>query len=173
VLVTTSGELAREVTVEIDRQLDRLARLAADEVPRKAWADHGAAVVVNRREDAVRAVDGLAPEHLEVQTECNDWYFERLRNYGSVFLGARTTVAFSDKTIGTNHTLPTGQAARYTGGLSVAKFLKTLTYQRIDTDDGVRAVAPATAEIARADLMPAHEATANLRLERRGETEAA
>src|SRR6185437_16246823 len=138
----------------------------ADEVPRRAWVDHGAAVLVGSPEDAVRVVDGLAPEHLEVQTARDEWYFERLRNYGSVFLGARATVAFSDKAIGTNHTLPTGRAARYTGGLSVAKFLKTLTYQRIDTDDGVRAIAPHVVEISRADLMPAHEATAAKRLER-------
>lgn len=86
--------------------------------------------------------------------------------YGSLFVGARATVAFSDKAIGTNHVLPTGRAARYTGGLSVAKFLKTLTYQRIDDDEGVRVVAPHVAEISRADLMPAHEATATRRLER-------
>ena len=91
---------------------------------------------------------------------------QALRNYGSIFVGHRATVAFSDKAIGTNHTLPTGQAARYTGGLSVAKFLKTLTYQRVDTDAGVAAIAPVVAEISRADMMPAHEATANLRLER-------
>jgi sulfopropanediol 3-dehydrogenase len=168
VLVTTSAELAHAVVAEIDRQLDALAALGADEVPRRAWADHGAAVLVGSPEDAVRVVDGLAPEHLEVQTDRDDWYFERLRNYGSVFLGARATVAFSDKAIGTNHTLPTGRAARYTGGLSVAKFLKTLTYQRIDSDEGVAAIAPAVAEISRADLMPAHEATATLRIARWG-----
>ena len=126
----------------------------------------GAAVVVGSPEDAVQAVDGLAPEHLEVQTDRDDWYFEQLRNYGSIFIGPRATVAFSDKAIGTNHTLPTGQAARYSGGLSVAKFLKTLTFQRVDTDAGVGAIAPAVAEISRADLMPAHEATANLRIDR-------
>ena len=82
-----------------------------------------------------------------MHTADDDWYLERLRNYGSMFLGSRATVAFSDKAIGTNHTLPTGRAARYTGGLSVAKFLKTLTYQRIDTDEGVRAIAPHVAEI--------------------------
>jgi sulfopropanediol 3-dehydrogenase len=91
-----------------------------------------------------------------------------LRNYGSLFVGPRATVAFSDKAIGTNHTLPTGRAARYTGGLSVAKFLKTLTYQRIDSDEGVRIVAPHVAEISRADLMPAHEASATKRLEKLG-----
>jgi sulfopropanediol 3-dehydrogenase len=167
VLVTTSEPFALAVVEEIERQLDRLAGLGgADETPRRAWYDHGAAVVVGSREDAIAAVDGLAPEHLEVQTADDDWYFERLRNYGSVFLGTRATVAFSDKAIGTNHTLPTGQAARYTGGLSVAKFLKTLTFQRIDRDEGVAAIGPAVAEISRADMMPAHEATANLRLQR-------
>lgn len=166
ILVTTSEAFATAVIAEIDRQLDRLADLGADQVPRTAWENHGAAVVVGSREDAVTAVDGLGPEHLEVQTSDDAWYFARLRNYGSVFLGARTTVAFSDKAIGTNHTLPTAQAARYTGGLSVANFLKTLTYQRIDTDEGVVSIAPAVAEISRADLMPAHEATANLRMAR-------
>jgi sulfopropanediol 3-dehydrogenase len=169
VLVTTSSELATATVAEIGRQLDRLAGLdGADEVPRRAWEDYGAAIVVGSREDAVRVVDGIAPEHLEVQTAEDRWYFEHLSNYGSVFLGERSTVAFSDKAIGTNHTLPTGQAARYTGGLSVAKFIKTLTFQRVDTDAGVRAIAPTVAEISRADLMPAHEATANLRLQRWG-----
>lgn len=166
ILVTTDRALAASVVAEIARQLDELALLGADEIPRRAWLDHGAAVLVNSPEDAVRVVDGLAPEHLEVQTGRDDWYFKRLRNYGSVFLGSRATVAFSDKAIGTNHTLPTGQAARYTGGLSVAKFLKTLTYQRIVSDAGVEAIAPVVAEISRADLMPAHEATANRRLAR-------
>ncbi len=167
VLVSTSRQFAEAVVVEIGRQLERLASLGgADEIPRRAWEDHGAAIVVGSPEDAVRVVDGLAPEHLEIQTDRDPWYFERLRNYGSIFIGQRATVAFSDKAIGTNHTLPTGLAARYTGGLSVAKFLKTLTFQRIDTDAGVRAIAPVVAEISRADLMPAHEATANLRLQR-------
>ena len=81
----------------------------------------------------MRSCDELAPEHLEVQTADDAWYHDRLRNYGSIFLGARATVAYSDKgATGTNHVLPTGHAARYTGGLSVARFLKPLTYQRID-----------------------------------------
>ena len=170
ILVTTSTGLARAAISEVHRQLDRLAGLGADAVPRQAWEDYGAALVVADHEAAVRVVDGIAPEHLEVQTGQDDWYFKHLSNYGSVFIGERSTVAFSDKAIGTNHTLPTGQAARYTGGLSVAKFTKTLTFQRIDTDAGVRAIAPTVAEISRADLMPAHEATANLRLERWGST---
>jgi sulfopropanediol 3-dehydrogenase len=171
VLITTSEDLGREVIDEAARQLDELDRRAAGagDTPRAAWTDHGVVVVAADREAAARLSDELGPEHLEVHTREDDWYLGRLRNYGSLFLGRRATVAFSDKAIGTNHTLPTGRAARYTGGLSVAKFLKTLTFQRIDTDDGVRAIAPHVAEISRADLMPAHEATATKRLERLGE----
>jgi sulfopropanediol 3-dehydrogenase len=168
VLITTSEDFGRAVLAEVAAHLDALAAAGADETPRKAWEDYGVVMVAASREDAVALSDEVATEHLEVQTADDEWYFARLRNYGSIFLGARATVAFSDKAIGTNHTLPTGRAARYTGGLSVAKFLKTLTYQRIDTDEGVRAIAPHVAEISRADLMPAHEATATKRLARVG-----
>ena len=171
VLITTSPDLGRAVLQEVERQLDALdagdARAAGD-TPRTAWTDHGTVMVAADREHAARLSDQVATEHLEVHTAENDWYQENLRNYGSLFLGSRATVAFSDKAIGTNHTLPTGHAARYTGGLSVAKFLKTLTYQRIDSDEGVRIVAPHVAEISRADLMPAHEASAVKRLQRIG-----
>jgi sulfopropanediol 3-dehydrogenase len=166
VLITTSDALGRAVLDEIARQLDALAAAGADDTSRRAWDDHGVVMVAQDREHAVALSDEVATEHLEVHTSDDAWYFARLRNYGSIFLGSRATVAFSDKAIGTNHTLPTGRAARYTGGLSVAKFLKTLTYQRIDTDEGVRAIAPHVAEISRADLMPAHEATATKRLDR-------
>lgn len=168
VLITASEELGRAVIEEIGRQLDDLDRGACGsaDTPRRAWNDHGTVMVATDREHAAALSDEVATEHLEVHTADDAWFARRLRNYGSLFIGSRATVAFSDKAIGTNHTLPTGRAARYTGGLSVAKFLKTLTYQRIDSDDGVRAVAPHVAEIARADLMPAHEATATKRLQR-------
>ena len=169
VLITTSESFGRAVIDEIARQLDVLDRAGADDTCRRAWSDHGVVMVAEDREHAAQLSDEVATEHLEVQTTDDDWFLQRLRNYGSLFLGARATVAFSDKAIGTNHTLPTALAARYTGGLSVAKFLKTLTYQRIDSDAGVRAVAPHVAEISRADLMPAHEATATKRLQRWGE----
>jgi sulfopropanediol 3-dehydrogenase len=168
VLITTSEALGRAVIEEVERQLvelDRRGEGSAD-TPRRAWTDHGVVMVVADREHAAALSDEVATEHLEVHTAEDEWYLQRLRNYGSIFLGSRATVAFSDKAIGTNHTLPTGHAARYTGGLSVAKFLKTLTYQRIDSDEGVRAVAPHVMEISRADLMPAHEATAAKRLDR-------
>jgi sulfopropanediol 3-dehydrogenase len=166
VLITTSERFGRAVVAEIERQLDVLTADGADDTVRRAWEDYGTAMVARDREHAAELSDEVATEHLEVQTADDEWYFQRLRNYGSLFLGTRATVAFSDKAIGTNHTLPTGKAARYTGGLSVAKFLKTVTYQRIDTDDGVRAIAPHVAEISRSDLMPAHEATATKRLAR-------
>ena len=168
VLITISETLGRAVIDEVDRQLGELDRRGdgSADTPRQAWTDHGVIMVAADREHAAALSDEVATEHLEVHTSDDDWYLERLRNYGSIFLGSRATVAFSDKAIGTNHTLPTGRAARYTGGLSVAKFLKTLTYQRIDDDAGVRAIAPHVVEISRADLMPAHEATAAKRLER-------
>ncbi|HET9103319.1 MAG TPA: histidinol dehydrogenase [Solirubrobacteraceae bacterium] len=170
VLITTSPDLGQAVLDEIARQLDALDAVTpgGGDTPRAAWADHGTVMLATDREQAARLSDQVATEHLEVHTAEDDWYLENLRNYGSLFLGSRATVAFSDKAIGTNHTLPTGRAARYTGGLSVAKFLKTLTYQRIDSDEGVRIVAPHVAEIARADLMPAHEASAVKRLQRIG-----
>ena len=168
VLITTSPDLGRAVLEEIDRQLDALDAVTSGggDTPRAAWRDHGTVMLAIDREHAARLSDGVATEHLEIHTSEDDWYLENLRNYGSLFIGPRATVAFSDKAIGTNHTLPTGHAARYTGGLSVAKFLKTLTFQRIDSDEGVQIVAPHVAEISRADLMPAHEASANKRLER-------
>jgi sulfopropanediol 3-dehydrogenase len=168
VLITTSEALGRAVIDEVARQLEELDRRGdgSADTPRRAWADHGVVMVATDRDHAAALSDEVATEHLEVHTSDDAWYLEHLRNYGSIFLGSRATVAFSDKAIGTNHTLPTGRAARYTGGLSVAKFLKTLTYQRIDADEGVRAIAPHVVEISRADLMPAHEATAAKRLER-------
>lgn len=166
VLITTSESVGRAVIDEVARQLGDLRASGSDDTAAQAWNDHGAVMVATDCEHAAALSDQVAAEHLEVHTAEDEWFLRRLRNYGSIFLGSRATVAFSDKAIGTNHTLPTGRAARYTGGLSVAKFLKTLTYQRIDTDEGVRSVAPHVAEISRADLMPAHEASATKRLAR-------
>lgn len=165
-LVTTSEELGKAVMEEVDRQLQELE--TAD-VAGTAWRDHGTVVVAGSREEAVRLSDGLAPEHLEVHTEEDDWYLENLKNYGSLFLGGRSTVAYSDKGMtGTNHVLPTAGAARYTGGLSVAKFTKTLTYQRVTGDEGTRRLAPPVVRFSRTEGLWAHEATARKRLERLG-----
>jgi sulfopropanediol 3-dehydrogenase len=168
VLITPSRELAEQVTPEVERQVSRIEELDPDTAVRTAWNDHGAILLVRDRQQAAAASDVLAPEHLEVQTADDGWFHRRLRNYGSLFLGERATVAFSDKAIGTNHVLPTAGATRYTGGLSVASYLKTLTFQRIDSDEGVRVVGEHVARLASADRMPAHEATAVRRLRRIG-----
>ena len=111
---------------EVDRQL---VDLPTRDVAALAWRDNGEVIVVDSPEEAVTMSDQWAPEHLEVQTKDWKYYLDNCRNYGSVFLGEETTVAYGDKTIGTNHVLPTMGAARYTGGLSVGKFVKTVTYQ--------------------------------------------
>jgi len=166
-LVTLSEDLGRGVIAEVGRQL---GELQTADVAGAAWRDHGTVVVAEDREQAVLLMDGIAPEHLEVHTEEDDWYLENLRNYGSLFLGDRSTVAYSDKGMtGTNHVLPTAGAARYTGGLSVAKFTKTLTYQRVTSDEGTRRLAPPVMRFASTEGLWAHEATARKRLERLGE----
>ena len=166
-LVTTSEELGRAVMEEIDYQL---GELETADVAGAAWRDHGTVVVAGSREEAARLSEELAPEHLEVHAEEEDWYLENLKNYGSLFLGDRSTVAYSDKGMtGTNHVLPTAGAARYTGGLSVAKFTKTLTYQRIVSDEGTRRLAPPVVRFSRTEGLWAHEATARKRLERLSE----
>ena len=125
-LISLSIETAQETMKEVERQL---VTLPTRDVAAVAWRDNGEVIVVDSPEEAVKVSDEWAPEHLEVQT--NDWryYLDRCRNYGSAFLGEETTVAYGDKTIGTNHVLPTMKASRYTGGLSVGKFVKTVTYQ--------------------------------------------
>jgi sulfopropanediol 3-dehydrogenase len=163
-LITTSEDLGRAVRAEVARQLETLETA---EVAEAAWTGHGAIIVTRDRETALEVSDELAPEHLEVQTADDDWYHARLRNYGSVFLGSRATVAFSDKgATGTNHVLPTGHAARYTGGLSVARFLKPLTYQRIDSDGAGTEIAEAVVAISAEEGLAAHGATAAKRLAR-------
>jgi sulfopropanediol 3-dehydrogenase len=138
------------------------------EVAGTAWRDRGSVVVCESPDEAAAVSDRYAPEHLEIQTQDPAWYHARLTNYGSLFLGPHSTVAYSDKSIGTNHVLPTERAARYTGGLWVGKFLKTLTYQRVEPV-GSKSVAPTTAAIADAELMFGHALTARLRLEDLGE----
>jgi sulfopropanediol 3-dehydrogenase len=160
-LITTDRALGVAVAAEVD------AWLAGDwptkQIAGTAWRDFGTIVLCASRDEAVAVADELAPEHLELMTEDDDWYVERLRAYGSLFVGPHSTVAFSDKSIGTNHVLPTRGAARYTGGLWVGKFLRTLTFQRVDAEGSER-IAPSTAAIADAELMYGHALTARLRL---------
>jgi len=131
VLVTTSQPLAEETLHRVEAQLEDLP--TAD-IAARAWEDFGEIVVVDSDEEALELADAYAFEHVEIQTANPRWYLERMRNYGALFLGEATTVAYGDKTIGTNHILPTRGAARYTGGLWVGKFLKTVTFQECDED---------------------------------------
>ena len=162
ILVSLSREIALAVLSEVERQLKELP---TREVAEKSWADHGEIVVVSGRDEAVSVADDYAPEHLEVQTSAAEWYLDHLRNYGTLCVGEEATITFSDKAIGTNHTLPTGRAARYTGGLWVGKFLKTVTYQRC-TREGALAVAPHAGRLADAEHMYGHGKTAYLRIDK-------
>jgi sulfopropanediol 3-dehydrogenase len=162
-LTTTSAELAQQVLVEVDRQL---AGLSTREVAGPAWRDHGSIYVTDTRETAVAVMDTLAPEHLEVLADDLDWWLGALHNYGSLFLGPWSTVAYADKGMsGTNHVLPTVRGARYTGGLSVSSFLKQLTYQRASVE-ATEAQAVPTVQVADFERLDAHRDSAQLRLDR-------
>jgi len=161
-LVTTSRRLGEEVLARIERVIAELPERHAA-VAGAAWRDYGEVVVCDTDEEAARISDEHAPEHLEVQTANPEWYLARLRNYGSLFLGEETTVAFGDKCSGTNHILPTRGASRYTGGLSVHKFIKVVTTQRM-TREANREVAAVSARISRLEGMEAHARTGDFRL---------
>ena len=162
-LVTTDPGLARAVALEVQRQI---ATLSTRDICGPAWEDHGSITVARDRETAVALMDDLAPEHLEIQTTDDGWYHDHLRNYGSLFLGSWSTVAYSDKGMaGTNHVLPTAGGARHSAGLSVGRFLKPLTYQRL-AEAATPGVAQAVDVISASEGMAAHRATATLRMER-------
>ena len=161
-LFTTSRALAEMVQRRVPQliaALPPIAREAAD----TAWRDYGEVVLAGSRDDLVQVSDRYACEHLEVHARDLDWWLERLTCYGSLFLGEESTVAFGDKTSGPNHILPTKGAARYSGGLSVHKFIKTLTWQRASRE-ACKALAPATARISRLEGMEAHARTADIRM---------
>ncbi|MCI0429719.1 MAG: histidinol dehydrogenase [Rhodospirillales bacterium] len=161
-LITTSSALGKVVLGEVTRQL---ATLPTAEIAGAAWRNHGEIAVVESDDEAIAAADDYAPEHLEVMTRRNEYYLSRLRNYGSLFLGEDSTVAYGDKGIGTNHTLPTNKAARYTGGLWVGKFIKTVTYQKL-TAEASRGIAPIMGRVCAVEGMLAHEITATVRFDR-------
>jgi sulfopropanediol 3-dehydrogenase len=161
-LITTSRAVGAAVLGEVELQLQTLP---TREVAAVAWRDNGEIVVVGSDDEAIAVSDEYAPEHLEVMTRRNDYYLERLRNYGSLFLGEECTVAYGDKGVGTNHTLPTAGAARYTGGLWVGKFIKTVTYQRLSTEAS-RRIAPIMGRMCGVEGMLAHQITADVRFER-------
>jgi sulfopropanediol 3-dehydrogenase len=161
-LVTTSHDVATRAMDAIDQ---RILELPTGEVAATAWRDYGQVVVCDTREEAAELSDRFAGEHVEVHTADPDWFLDNLTNYGSLFLGDETTVPYGDKGVGTNHVLPTAGAARYTGGLWVGKFIKTLTYQRA-TAEGSANIAPAIVAICEAERLPGHARSAQDRLDR-------
>ena len=165
ILLTTSEGLARETMAEVERLLTILPTAA---VAREAWDRHGAVCVAGSDEEMVRIADGLASEHVQVMTRDPDYFLRNLSNYGALFLGPRTNVAYGDKVIGTNHTLPTRKAARYTGGLWVGKFLKTCTYQKVLTDEASALIGGYCSRLCALEGFAGHAEQANLRVRRHG-----
>ena len=170
ILLTTSRDVGEATLGEVDRWLE--GGWPTKDVAGEAWRNRGEVVICESDEEMVRVSDEYAPEHLEVQTRDPDWFLEHLTNYGSLFLGEHSTVAYSDKAIGTNHVLPTERAARYTGGLWVGKFLKTVTYQKV-SEEGTAQIAPAAAAISDTEFMFGHALTCRIRQERVEEKTAA
>jgi len=163
VLITTSKKLADETVVEIGRQLETLptADLAG-----KSWTDYGEIILVNNLEEACTEADRVASEHVQILTKDDDYFLNNMTNYGALFIGPRTNVAYGDKVIGTNHTLPTKKSARYTGGLWVGKFIKTVTYQRVLTDEASALVGEYCSRLCAIENFAGHKAQADLRVKR-------
>jgi sulfopropanediol 3-dehydrogenase len=164
ILVCLSEEFARRALAEVERQL---AVLPTRDVASASWSANGRICVAADAAEAAALSDDWAPEHLELHVRDVDFYFSRLRNYGSLFIGEETTVAYGDKAIGTNHILPTSRAARYTGGVWVGKFLKTVTWQKMTPAASVE-VGRVTERQCEAERMLAHAITARVRVERYG-----
>jgi sulfopropanediol 3-dehydrogenase len=162
ILLTTSPELASAVEKEIDRQLKTLATAA---IAAPAWRDYGQILLVDSLEESLEIADRLACEHVEVLTQDPQVYLERLTNYGSLFLGPQTTVPYGDLVIGTNHTLPTAGAARYTGGLWVGKYLKTVTYQRC-TEEASHRIGEVCSRLCELEGIWGHQVQADLRVKK-------
>jgi sulfopropanediol 3-dehydrogenase len=165
VLLTTSEKLARDTMSEIERLLKILPTADA---AGKAWADYGEVIVCDSYEEMVQEADRIASEHVQVMTRDPDYFLNNMTNYGSLFLGPRTNVAYGDKVIGTNHTLPTKKAARYTGGLWVGKFLKTCTYQKVLTDKASATIGEYASRLCVLEGFLAHAEQANVRVRRYG-----
>jgi sulfopropanediol 3-dehydrogenase len=165
ILITNSEKLARDTMREVERLLTLLPTADA---AGKAWADFGEVIVCADAAEMVREADRVASEHVQVMTRDPDYFLANMKNYGSLFLGPRTNVAYGDKVIGTNHTLPTKKAARYTGGLWVGKFLKTCTYQKVLTDAASAQVGEYCSRLCILEGFYAHAEQANLRVRRYG-----
>jgi len=165
VLVTNSEQLATETMKEIDRLL---AVLPTAETAGASWRDYGEVIVCDTYDEMLEVADHIASEHVQVMTDRDDWFLEKMTCYGALFLGARTNVANGDKVIGTNHTLPTKKAGRYTGGLWVGKFLKTHSYQKILTDEAATLVGEYGSRLCMLEGFVGHAEQCNVRVRRYG-----
>ena len=165
ILLTTSERLARDTMAQVERLL---GILPTAEIARKAWEDYGEVILCDDRAEMLREADRIASEHVQVMTADDDYFLANMTNYGALFLGPRTNVSYGDKVIGTNHTLPTLGAARYTGGLWVGKFLKTVTYQRVLTDAASTMVGEYCSRLCMLEGFVGHAEQANIRLRRYG-----
>jgi sulfopropanediol 3-dehydrogenase len=164
-LLTNSRQLAEDTMAEIDRQL---GILPTAEIAREAWNEYGSIIVCETLDEMLEEADKLAYEHVQVMTEDPDYFADNMTNYGALFLGPRTNVSFGDKVIGTNHTLPTKKAARYTGGLWVGKFMKTCTYQKVLTDEASAMVGGYCSRLCAIEGFAGHGEQANIRARRYG-----
>jgi sulfopropanediol 3-dehydrogenase len=165
VLLTTSEKLARDTMAAIERQLEWLPTAP---IARKAWDDYGQVIVAEDDAEMVKIADEIASEHVQVMTRDPDYFLANMTNYGALFLGHRTNVSYGDKVIGTNHTLPTRKAARYTGGLWVGKFMKTCTYQRILTDEASVMIGEYCSRLCAIEGFAGHKEQADIRVRRLG-----
>ncbi|WP_149535275.1 histidinol dehydrogenase [Siccirubricoccus phaeus] len=165
ILLTNSEKLARETMAEVERLLTILPTAG---IARQSWRDYGEVIVCDSLEEMVQEADRIASEHVQVMTRDDDYFLQNMTNYGALFLGPRTNVSFGDKVIGTNHTLPTLKAARYTGGLWVGKFLKTVTYQRVLTDEASAAIGEVCSRLCMLEGFAGHAEQANIRVRRYG-----
>ena len=165
VLLTNSEKLGRDTMAEVERLL---AILPTGEIAGEAWRDYGEVIVCESEEEMVAEADRIASEHVQVMTADPDYFLNRMTNYGALFLGPRTNVAYGDKVIGTNHTLPTKKAARYTGGLWVGKFMKTCTYQKVLTDAASAEIGEYCSRLCILEGFVGHAEQANLRVRRYG-----
>ena len=165
VLLTTSLQLAESTIGEVERQL---SILPTSDIAKKSWADYGAVILCDDIEEMLKEANRLAFEHVQVMTSDPDYFLNGLTNYGALFLGPRTNVSFGDKVIGTNHTLPTKRAGRYTGGLWVGKFIKTHTYQRVLTDEASALMGEYCSRLCMLEGFSGHAEQANIRVRRYG-----
>jgi sulfopropanediol 3-dehydrogenase len=165
ILLTTSERLARDTLAAVADLLDVMPTGA---IARAAWDNYGQVIIAEDYDEMLRVADSVASEHVQVMTDRDDWFLQHMTNYGALFLGPRTNVAYGDKVIGTNHTLPTMKAARYTGGLWVGKFLKTCTYQKVLSNEATIMIGEYCSRLSMLEGFAGHAEQANIRLRRYG-----